>query len=58
VSDRPWSSTAPASEFQPYVPAEHKLAEFSFAGAVVLAECYGLLFGARWTGVRGIAGRG
>jgi len=45
VSDRPWSSTAPAGEFQPYVPAEQKLAEFSIR-AVVLGGLFGLLFGA------------
>jgi putative OPT family oligopeptide transporter len=45
VSDRPWSSTAPAGEFQPYVPAEQKLAEFSLR-AVILGGLFGLLFGA------------
>jgi putative OPT family oligopeptide transporter len=45
VSDRPWSSTAPAGEFQPYVPAEQRLAEFSIR-AVVLGGLFGLLFGA------------
>jgi putative OPT family oligopeptide transporter len=45
VSDRPWSSTAPAGEFQPYVPAEQRLAEFSLR-AVLLGGLFGLLFGA------------
>jgi len=45
VSDRPWSSTAPAGEFQPYVPVEQKLAEFSLR-AVLLGGLFGLLFGA------------
>src|SRR5579859_5906071 len=45
VSDRPWSSTAPAGEFQPYVPAEQSLAEFSLR-AVLLGGLFGLLFGA------------
>jgi putative OPT family oligopeptide transporter len=45
VSDRPWSSTAPAAEFRPYVPAEQKLAEFSLR-AVILGGFFGLLFGA------------
>src|SRR5579859_2073298 len=45
VSDRPWSSTAPVGEFQPYVPAAQSLAEFSLR-AVLLGGLFGLLFGA------------
>jgi len=45
VSDRPWSSTAPVGEFQPYVPASQNLAEFSLR-AVLLGGLFGLLFGA------------
>ena len=45
MSDRPWSSTAPAGEFQPYVPASQNLAEFSLR-AVLLGGLFGLLFGA------------
>ncbi len=42
---KPWSSTAPPGEFQPYVPAEESLAEFTLR-AVVLGSLFGLLFGA------------
>ncbi len=42
---KPWSSTAPPGEFQPYVPAEENLAEFTLR-AVVLGSLFGLLFGA------------
>jgi putative OPT family oligopeptide transporter len=45
VGDRPWNSTAPASEFRSYVPASQTLTEFSFR-AVVLGGIFGLLFGA------------
>jgi putative OPT family oligopeptide transporter len=45
VSDRPWSSTAPAGEFRSYVPASQMLTEFSLR-AVVLGGIFGLLFGA------------
>jgi putative OPT family oligopeptide transporter len=45
VSDRPWSSTATAGEFQPYVPAAQSLTEFSLR-AVLLGGLFGLLFGA------------
>ena len=42
---KPWSSTAPPGEFQPYIPAEESLAEFTLR-AVVLGSLFGLLFGA------------
>jgi putative OPT family oligopeptide transporter len=45
VSDRPWSSTAPVGEFQPYVPAGQSVTEFSLR-AVLLGGLFGLLFGA------------
>jgi putative OPT family oligopeptide transporter len=45
LSDRPWSSTAPAGEFRSYVPASQGLTEFSLR-AVVLGGIFGLLFGA------------
>jgi putative OPT family oligopeptide transporter len=45
VSDRPWSSTATASEFRSYVPASQNLAEFTLR-AVLLGGVFGLLFGA------------
>jgi len=45
VSDRPWSSTAPAGEFHPYVPPSGGITEFSLR-AVLLGGVFGLLFGA------------
>jgi putative OPT family oligopeptide transporter len=45
VSDRPWSSTAPAGEFRPYVPAAESPKEFTLR-AVLLGALFGLLFGA------------
>jgi putative OPT family oligopeptide transporter len=45
VNDRPWSSTAPAGDFHPYVPASGSLTEFSLR-AVLLGALFGLLFGA------------
>jgi putative OPT family oligopeptide transporter len=45
VSDRPWSSTAIASEFRSYVPASQRIAEFTLR-AVLLGGVFGLLFGA------------
>src|SRR5246500_2486350 len=45
VSDRPWSSTAPAGEFHPYVPPSVSIKEFSLR-AVLLGGLFGLLFGA------------
>jgi putative OPT family oligopeptide transporter len=45
VATRQWSSTAPPGEFQPYVPAEESLAEFTLR-AVLLGSLFGLLFGA------------
>ncbi|HTQ95583.1 MAG TPA: oligopeptide transporter, OPT family, partial [Candidatus Acidoferrum sp.] len=45
MSDRPWSSTAPAGEFRSYVPASQTMTEFSLR-AVILGGIFGLLFGA------------
>jgi putative OPT family oligopeptide transporter len=45
VNDRPWSSAAPAGEFQPYVPGSQSPTEFSLR-AVLLGSLFGLLFGA------------
>jgi putative OPT family oligopeptide transporter len=45
VSTKPWSSTAPAGEFRPYVDAEESVAEFSLR-AIVLGALFGILFGA------------
>jgi putative OPT family oligopeptide transporter len=45
VTGKQWSSTAPPGEFQPYVPAEESLAEFTLR-AVLLGSLFGLLFGA------------
>jgi putative OPT family oligopeptide transporter len=45
VASKPWSSTAPAKDFHPYVDAGTSLAEFSIR-AVLLGAVFGLLFGA------------
>ena len=45
MAKKTWSSTAPPGEFEPYVPAEETLAEFTLR-AVVLGSLFGLLFGA------------
>ena len=45
MATKPWSSTAPPGEFQPYIPAEETLAEFTLR-AVLLGSVFGLLFGA------------
>jgi putative OPT family oligopeptide transporter len=45
VADKPWSSTAPAGEFRPYVPADQNLPEFTLR-AVLLGILAGLFFGA------------
>ena len=45
MSDRSWSSTAPAGEFHPYVPPSGGITEFSLR-AVLLGGIFGLLFGA------------
>ncbi|HWY31593.1 MAG TPA: oligopeptide transporter, OPT family [Candidatus Acidoferrum sp.] len=45
MNDRPWSSAAPAGEFQPYVPGSQSPTEFSLR-AVLLGSLFGLLFGA------------
>jgi len=45
VSDRPWSSTAPAGEFRSYISARETPKEFTIR-AVILGALFGLLFGA------------
>ena len=45
MSDRPWSSTAPAGEFHPYVAPSGSITEFSLR-AILLGGVFGLLFGA------------
>jgi putative OPT family oligopeptide transporter len=45
VASKPWSSTAPADEFRPYVPAEKNLPEFTLR-AILLGILAGLFFGA------------
>jgi putative OPT family oligopeptide transporter len=44
-SDKPWSSTAPPTEFRPYVDEFSTLKEFSWR-AVILGAIFGALFGA------------
>jgi putative OPT family oligopeptide transporter len=45
LATRGWSSTAPLGEFRTYVPAETKVAEFSWR-AIILGIFAGLFFGA------------
>jgi len=45
MASKPWSSTAPPSEFRPYVEAGESQAEFSVR-AVILGAVFGVLFGA------------
>src|SRR6202140_3876871 len=45
LANKPWSSTAPPSEFRPFVDESSALAEFTIR-AVVLGALFGLLFGA------------
>ena len=45
MSNRPWSSTAPASEFRSYISGTESPTEFSLR-AVILGALFGLLFGA------------
>jgi len=45
VSERPWSSTAPPSDFRPFVAPGETLKEFTLR-AVILGALFGLLFGA------------
>src|SRR5579864_8888421 len=45
LPEKPWSSTAPPSEFRPYVDAETELPEFTWR-AVILGAIFGALFGA------------
>src|ERR1700722_15714797 len=45
LSDRPWSSTAPPSEFRRFISSEESIKEFTLR-AVILGALFGLLFGA------------
>ena len=45
MADKPWSSTAPPSEFRPYVEESSTMMEFSWR-AVILGAIFGALFGA------------
>ncbi|HUK32077.1 MAG TPA: oligopeptide transporter, OPT family [Candidatus Acidoferrum sp.] len=45
MATKPWSSTAPAGEFRPFVDTGTSLAEFSLR-AVILGALFGILFGA------------
>ncbi len=45
MANKPWSSTAPPSEFRPYVEESSTLKEFSWR-AVILGAIFGALFGA------------
>ena len=45
MATKPWSSTAPPSEFRPYVAESSTLTEFSWR-AVILGAIFGALFGA------------
>ena len=45
MASKPWSSTAPADEFRPYVPADQNLPEFTLR-AILLGILAGLFFGA------------
>ncbi len=45
MATKPWSSTAPAADFQPFVAAEENVAEFTVR-AVLLGAAFGILFGA------------
>jgi putative OPT family oligopeptide transporter len=45
LANKPWSSTAPPSEFRPYVEESSTMTEFSWR-AVILGAIFGALFGA------------
>ncbi|MGB6546155.1 MAG: oligopeptide transporter, OPT family [Candidatus Acidiferrales bacterium] len=45
MASKPWSSTAPADEFRPYIPPEQNLPEFTLR-AILLGIVAGLFFGA------------
>jgi putative OPT family oligopeptide transporter len=45
LDDKPWSSTAPPSEFRPFVDESSVMTEFSWR-AVILGAIFGALFGA------------
>ncbi len=45
MANKAWSSTAPPSEFRPYVGEDERVAEFSWR-AVIFGALFGILFGA------------
>ena len=45
MASKPWSATAPAAEFRPYIGPQESLLEFT-ARAVIFGMLFGILFGA------------
>ena len=45
TSTKPWSSTAPAGEFRPFVESQESVKEFTVR-AIILGALFGVLFGA------------
>ncbi len=45
MATKPWSSTAPAADFHPFVGPEENVAEFTVR-AIILGALFGILFGA------------